>query len=142
MQDLVQLIHIIPSLEDRLPREELSKDAPHAPHIDRRAIVRKAQHDLRRAVPPRGDVLRHEALVGRAALLLGGAVGGGVAAREAEVADFELAVGVDEEVAGLEVAVEDVGGVDVFEAAEGLVDEGLEVGVRERLLGANLGGST
>lgn len=36
---------------------------------------------------------------------------------------------VDKEVARLKVAMEDVGGVDVLETAEGLVQERLEVGV-------------
>jgi hypothetical protein len=34
--------------------------------------------------------------------------------------------------------VQHVGRVDVFQTAEGLVDEGLEVCVRERLAGADL----
>lgn len=63
---------------------------------------------------------------------------GAVAAGKAKVADLELAVGVDEQISGLEVAVENVGGVNVLEAAEGLVDEGLEVGVGQWLLGADL----
>ena len=37
-------------------------------------------------------------------------------------ADLEVAVAVEQEVAGLEVAVDDVGGVDVLEAFEDLVD--------------------
>lgn len=72
------------------------------------------------------------------------------ATRKAKVADLELAVGVDKEVSGLEVAVEDVGRVDVLtstkagpwthlQSAQRLVDEALEVGVRQRLAGADLG---
>jgi len=38
-------------------------------------------------------------------------------ARQAEVADLQVAVFVDEDVGGFEVAVDDAGGVDVFEAA-------------------------
>lgn len=34
--------------------------------------------------------------------------------------------------------MKNIGGVDVFQSAEGLVDEGLEVGIGERLLGADL----
>jgi hypothetical protein len=52
---------------------------------------------------------------------------------QAKVAYFELAVCVDEKIAGLEIAVEHVGTVNVFKPAEGLVEEGLEVCVGERL---------
>jgi hypothetical protein len=62
-----------------------------------------------------------------------------IPSRESEIADLELAVRVDEEVTGFEVPVEDGGGVDVFETAEGLVEEGLEVGVGEGLAGADDG---
>ena len=59
--------------------------------------------------------------------------------RESKVADLELAVGIHHEVAGLEVAVEDVGRVDVLEPAQDLVDEGLVVGVGEGLSGSDDG---
>ena len=39
---------------------------------------------------------------------------------EAKIADLEVAVCVDEQVAGLEVAVQDVGRVDVLEPAQHL----------------------
>lgn len=42
------------------------------------------------------------------------------AARQAEVADGEVAVGVDQEVGGLQVPVEDVGGVQVLQPAQHL----------------------
>jgi hypothetical protein len=42
----------------------------------------------------------------------------------------------------LQVAVEDVRGMDVLQAAQGLVDERLEVGIGERLTGADLHGGT
>jgi hypothetical protein len=78
-----------------------------------------------------------------------------VPARQAEVSDLKLAVGVHEEVTAaqsmcvtlkgktksaprLQVAVEDVRGVDVLQAAQGLVDERLEVCIGERLTGADL----
>jgi hypothetical protein len=68
------------------------------------------EEQLGRSIPPRDHVLRHEVLLsGRA--------------RQAKVADLEVAVGVQEEVAGLQVAVQDVGGVDVLEAAQQLVEE-------------------
>jgi hypothetical protein len=52
---------------------------------------------------------------------------------KSKVANFELAVCVDEKIAGLEIAVEHIGAVNIFKSAEGLVKEGLEVCVGERL---------
>ena len=95
-------------------------------------VALEAQHDLGGAVPSRSDVLGH---VARILLRVHGETPG-----KTKIADLELAVGVDEQVAGLEVTVEDVGRVDVLEAAQDLVDEGLEVCVGEGLAGADDGG--
>ena len=37
--------------EDRLAAEHLPHDAAHAPHVDAQVIGRRAEQDLRRAVP-------------------------------------------------------------------------------------------
>ena len=42
-------------LQERLPPEDLRKDAPHAPDVDRLGVVFEVQQ-LRRAVPPRDHV--------------------------------------------------------------------------------------
>ena len=52
---------------------------------------------------------------------------------EAKVADLEDAVGVDEEVAGLDITVHDLGGVEVLDPAQQLVEEHLDVVGREVL---------
>lgn len=99
------------------------KDADPTTHI-----ICKAEHDLRRAVPPRRDILGHEALL----LCLVEPAG------EPEIANLELAVCVHEQVARLEIAVQDVGRVNVFQAAERLVYERLEMRVREGLTRTDL----
>lgn len=53
--------------------------------------------------------------------------------RESKIANLEFAVGIDEQVARFEVAMEYVSRVNVFETAQRLVDEGLVVSVGERL---------
>ena len=63
---------------------------------------------------------------------------GGVASCQAKVADLEFAVGIDEKVTRLEVAVKNVGGVDVFETTESLINEGLEMSIGKGLLGSNV----
>ena len=108
------------------PKKNLRKRAPF--FSDKTHVIRKAEHDLRRAVPPRRDVLGHETLLLRLV----------EPAREPEIANLELAVRVHEQVARLEIAVQHVGRVDVFEAAERLVNEGLEMRVREGLARTDL----
>lgn len=95
------------------------------------SIALKTQHNFRRPIPPRRNILGH---VSRILLRIHTE-----ASRETKVADLELAVGVDEQVAGLQVTMQHVGAVDVFQAAENLVDEGLEVGVGEGLAGTDDG---
>jgi hypothetical protein len=92
-------------------------------------VVGEAQHDLGSPIPTRRYIFGHEALF----LLLV------KAASETEVANLELAIGIDKKVARLEIAVKYIGGVNIFETAECLVDEGLEVGIRERLARTDLG---
>ena len=66
---------------------------------------------MRRCVPeaathPRGNVFGHEASAGAIAR---------IGTSETKVADLELAICVDEEVAGLEVTMEDICRVDVLQ---------------------------
>ena len=101
-------------------------------------IICKAEHDLWRTIPPRRDILCHEALVRS---VLGGALAvscGAVPTRKPKVTNLELTVRIHEQVTRLEIAVEHVRGVDVLEPAERLVDERLKVCVGERLLRADL----
>jgi hypothetical protein len=57
--------------------------------------------------------------------------GGGT--RKTEIADFEIAVGVEKKVGGFEISVKDIGGVESFEGSESLIDEILAVVVGEFL---------
>lgn len=77
----------------------------------------EGEHDLGCAVPPRRDVLGHEPC------LLAARVGRARAACETEVADLEVAVGVQEEIRRLEVAVDDVCAVHRLERAQSLIHE-------------------
>lgn len=75
------------------------------------------QHDLRRAIPPRGHVFRHEpvpALAARIGWRRRGRPG------KAKVAYLQIAIRVEQQVGRFQVAVEDVGGVEGFESADGL----------------------
>ena len=85
-------------------------------------ILFEGEHDLRGAVPARRDVLGHEPR------FLAAWVRRARGAREAKVAHLEVAVGVEEEVGGLEVAVDDVGAVHGFDGSQDLIDEELVFG--------------
>ena len=100
-------------------------------------VIGKAQHDLWRTVPSRRNILRHESLIRSSASSVTTTTGT-VSASQTEVANLELAIGIHQEVAWLEITMENVCGMDVFETAQGLIDEGLEVGVGKRLLRADL----
>jgi hypothetical protein len=91
------------------------------------------QHDLGSPVPPRCHILRHEARLS--------AIGFSRLSRtsEAEIADLEIAVGVEEEVGGLEIAVDDVGRVESFDGTEGLVGKVLDA-EWERMVSTERGG--
>lgn len=88
--------------EQRLPLEHLGKDASRTPDIHLNIVLLPGKHDFRCAVVARRDVARHLRILD---------------AREAKVADFEVAVFVDEDVGGLEVAVDDARRVDIFQTA-------------------------
>ena len=62
-------------------------------------VVCKAEHDLRCAIPPRRDIFGHEPLLLRLIKPAG----------ESKIANLELAVRIDEQVARLEIAVQHVG---------------------------------
>lgn len=150
VQDLVQLVDVVATLEEGPAAEELGKDAAHGPDVNCRCgvsgdsawvanygmalrtcfgIALEAQHNLRCTVPSGCNVLGHVACV---LLRVDRETTG-----QAEVTNLELAVGIDQQVTGFEIAVQDVGRVDVLETTEDLVDEGLEVGIGQRLAGAD-----
>jgi len=92
-------------------------------------IVCFAEHDLGRTIPPIHDVIGHEP---RRQLRVD------ELAREPKIANLELAVLVHEQVSRLEVAMHRTSRMDVFQTAESLVDERLEVRVRKGLAGTDL----
>ena len=85
---VVRLLHkqltILPR-EQWLPLEHLGKDAPGTPDIYRHVVLLPREHNFGCAIVPRGDVARHLRVL---------------QTREAEIADFQVTVLVDENVAG------------------------------------------
>lgn len=81
--------HTVFSWKKRLAAQHLSKDTANTPYINSLCVFLECQHDLWSTVPACGDVFSHEAAV---------VIGGGCRAGEAEVADFQVAVGVEKEI--------------------------------------------
>jgi hypothetical protein len=99
-----KLVHVVLAGEKRLALQHLCKNAACAPNVDLDVVFLPREHNFRRAIVPCRDVTRH----------LGVLYTG-----EAEVADLQIAVLVDQNIARLQIAVDDSGGVDVFQSALG-----------------------
>lgn len=115
------MVDFVAALEEGLAGEEFPEDAADAPGVDRGGVAGRAEEELGRAVPEGDDEL--------------GEFGGRVAdvAGHAEVGDLELAAVVEEEIGGLEVAVEDPVVVEVGDARGELEEEGFDFGGEEGL---------
>ena len=114
------LMNVVLPREEGLPAQNLGQDAPHRPDINRARVILAAEQQLRRPVPPRDHVLGHEPPLRRRP-------------RQPKVAYFQVAVRVQEQVAGLQIAVQHLRGVNVLEPAQDLVQEILAVLVAEAL---------
>lgn len=112
--------------QEGLPDDELGEDAADGPDVDGAGVLPPREDHLWRSVPSGGDVVGERSLVG---LQLGD-----VGSCEAEVANLEIAVGVHEQVPGLEVSVIDSSGVDVLESSKDLVKEKLNMVIGEGLI--------
>jgi hypothetical protein len=92
---------VVLSGEQWLALKHFCEDTSCTPDIDLYVVLLPCKHDLRRSVVSGRDVTRH----------LGVLYTG-----ETKVADLEIAVLIDEDVARLQVTVDDTSRVDVFQA--------------------------
>lgn len=97
-----ELVHVVLAGEQRLALQHLCKNAACAPDVDLDVVLLPREHNLRRSVVPCRDIARHL---------------GVLYTRKSEIADLEITVLVDKNVARLQVAVNNSGGVDVFQSA-------------------------
>lgn len=110
--------------KQRLSAQHLGQYAAHTPYVNGFCVFLEGQHDFRRTVPASRHVFRHESRV---------VVGGRCRTSQTEVADFQITVGVQQQVRRFQVSVQHVGRVHRFERSQRLVDEVLAVVVREVL---------
>ena len=93
-------------------------------------IVGKAKHNLRGTIPSCGDIFGHEPRVTSDS---GGSSARGITSGQAKVTDLEFTVSINQKIARLQIPVQDVRGVDIFESAQGLINEGLKMSVSQGL---------
>lgn len=95
--------------------DELAQNAADGPHVHSLGVFGGAQEDFRSSVPPGGHILGEN--------LLSDLLGTAQRPRQSEVCDLGVALGVEEEVAGFEIAVDEFSGVHILEGLEELVDD-------------------
>ena len=110
-EDLLQLVFVGRAGEERPPRVHFRHDAAGAPDVDAGVVGARAEQHVRRAVPEGHDFVAE------------GVDGDAEGAGEAEVGEFELPFGVDEQVLRLQVAVQDAVFVAEGNALQQLVHE-------------------
>jgi hypothetical protein len=98
-------------------------------------IISKAEHDLRCTVPASSHVFCHESLIAGS---FGGSSTRSVAPGQAKIADLEFTISVDEQISGFQISVKNVSGMNILQTTEGLINEGLEMGIGEWLTRSNL----
>lgn len=94
-----KLVDVILSGEQRLALEHLGKDTPSTPDINFHIVLLPGKHNLGGAVISRGDISGHLGILNSG---------------ETKVANLQIAVLVDQDIAGFQVAMYDTGRMDVF----------------------------
>ncbi len=97
--------------EERLALEHLGEDAARAPYVDLDVVLLPGEHNLGCTVVASRHVTRHLGVLD---------------ARQAKVADLQVAVLVHQNVAGLQITVDDTCRVHVFQAPHDLVEKVLD----------------
>lgn len=96
-----KLVDVVLSWEQRLALEHFSEDTACTPDIDLNIVFLPCKHDLR------GTVVAGRNIAGHLRVLYTG---------QAEIADLEITVLIYEDVAGLQVSVDNTSGVNIFQS--------------------------
>lgn len=102
-----------------LAGDEFSQNAPHRPDVDFACVLLLRQNDFRSSVPTCGNVVCHLSRLSKQVRDL--------RSGKAEVAYFQVAITVDQQVARLEISVKNAGRMEVLEASQDLIEEELDV---------------
>ena len=104
LRDDRELVNMILAGEERRALKHLGQDTTGAPDVDLDVVLLLVEHDLRCLVVPRRNIAGHLRILDT---------------RMAKVADLQGAVLVDQDIARLQVSMDDARRVDVFQAALG-----------------------
>lgn len=96
-----KLVDMVLSREEWLSLQHLGEDAARAPNVDLHVILLPGEHDLGGTVISCGNVTSHLGVLDTS---------------ETEIADLQVAVLINKDVAGLQVSVDHTGGVDIFQS--------------------------
>jgi hypothetical protein len=96
-----KLVDVVLSREKRLALQHLRENTSSAPDINLDVVFLPCEHDLRGSVVSRRDIAGHLGILDTG---------------QTEVADLQIAILVDQDVAGLEIAVDNACGVDILES--------------------------
>lgn len=89
------------SREERLALQHFGEDTACTPDINLHIVLLPGEHNLGGSVVTCGDITRHLGILN---------------SRQTEIADLQIAILIDENVAGLEVSVDHTSGVNIFQA--------------------------
>ena len=95
-----ELVDVILPWEKRLALQHLRKDTSSTPDINLNIVFLPCKHNLGGSVVSRRDIASHLGVLNTG---------------QTEVADLQIAVLVDQDVAGLEIAMDNACGVDILE---------------------------
>jgi hypothetical protein len=94
-----ELVDVVLSGEKGLALKHLSEDAAGTPNVNLHIVLLPGEHDLGRAVISRRDVAGHLRILDTG---------------QTEIANLQIAVLVDQNVARLQISMDDTGGMNVF----------------------------
>lgn len=97
-----ELVDVVLAGEKGLSLQHLREDTSGTPDVHLDIVFLPGEHDFGSSVVSCGDVARHLGVLDTG---------------QSEIADLQITVFVDENVAGLQVTMDDASGVNVFEAA-------------------------
>jgi len=122
-EDEIQLGGLVGALQKAGTTEHLGNDASNRPHVHFRRVMRAAQQQFGRTVPQSNDPVRQPLHVAVPA------------AGETPISNLQFALGVDEQIGSLEIAVDHFVAVHVVGATEELLGPRLDVILRKADLG-------
>jgi hypothetical protein len=96
-----ELVDMVLSWEEWLALQHLREDTPGTPDINLNIVFLPCEHNLRGSVVSRRDIAGHLGVLDTG---------------QTEVADLQIAILVDQDVAGLEIAMDNTCGVDILES--------------------------